>query len=215
MEELAKPKDGRSMRSTSTAVDAQGNYALTAGTAFGPSDFAWSYQANPPESLFAEAISGAQRLPNGNTLIDDGTHGTFIEVTPGGETVWKYVNPVVRTGPLTQGDAIPLDPARAGELMNAVFRVYRYGPDFPGLAGRDLTPGLPVERYPDPARAKAYLPLVTRDLADASPARRAGGEALDHSQNAGQVAVASLGGLVELVKTAIISPVMGAFRGEE
>ena len=27
MEELAKPKDGRSMRSTSTAVDAQGNYA--------------------------------------------------------------------------------------------------------------------------------------------------------------------------------------------
>ncbi len=23
---------------------------------------------------------------------------------------------------------------------NAVFRVYRYGPDYPGLAGRDLTP---------------------------------------------------------------------------
>ena len=73
-------------------VDAAGNYALVTGKAFGPTDFTWTYKANPPASLFAEAISGAQRLPNGNTLIDDGTHGTFIEVTPGGETVWKYVN---------------------------------------------------------------------------------------------------------------------------
>jgi hypothetical protein len=26
-----------------------------------------------------------------------------------------------------------------------VFRAYRYGPDFPGLAGKDLTPGKTVE----------------------------------------------------------------------
>jgi hypothetical protein len=138
-------------------VDAAGNYTLTTGAAFGPTSFTWTYKADPPASLFAEAISGAQRLPNGNTLIDDGTHGTFIEVTPGGETVWKYINPVVRDGPLAQGEAIPSDPARAGELMNAVFRVYRYGPDYPGLAGRDLTPGLPVERYPG---RTLHLPLI-------------------------------------------------------
>ena len=143
-------------------VDGSGNYALTAGAAFGPSDFAWSYTANPPESLYAEAISGAQRLANGNTLIDDGTHGTFLEVTAGGETVWKYVNPVVRTGPLAQGEAIPLDPARAGELMNAVFRVYRYGAEYAGLAGRDLTPGLPVEGDGAVAGKWMYLPVVTR-----------------------------------------------------
>jgi formylglycine-generating enzyme required for sulfatase activity len=143
-------------------VDANGNYALITGAAFGPTSFAWTYKANPPASLFAEAISGAQRLPNGNTLIDDGTHGTYTEVTPGGETVWKYINPVVRTGPLAQGDAIPLDPARAGELMNAVFRVYRYGPDYPGLTGRDLTPGLPVERYPDAGEEPTYLPVIYR-----------------------------------------------------
>jgi hypothetical protein len=33
----------------------------------------------------------------------------------------------VSKGPLAQGDANPLGPVRAGELMNAVFRVYRYG----------------------------------------------------------------------------------------
>jgi hypothetical protein len=142
-------------------VDAAGNYTLAAGKAFGPTDFTWTYKANPPASLFAEAISGAQRLPNGNTLIDDGTHGTFIEVTASGETVWKYVSPVVRTGPLTQGEAIPLDPARAGELMNGVFRIYRYAPDYPGLAGRDLTPGSPIEQYGPTAPNSTFLPLIS------------------------------------------------------
>ncbi len=138
-------------------VDASGKYALTTGTAYGPTGFAWTYKATPPESLYSEAISGAQRLPNGNTLIDDGVHGTFTEVTPAGEIVWKYVNPVVKDGPLAQGDAIPEDPARAGEYMNAVFRVYRYGPDYAGLIGRDLTPGLPVEKYPGKS---LYLPTI-------------------------------------------------------
>jgi hypothetical protein len=138
-------------------VDASGNYARAAGTAYGPTGFTWTYKATPPESLYSEAISGAQRLPNGNTLIDDGVHGTFTEVTTAGEIVWKYINPVVKTGPLAQGDAIPEDPARAGEYMNAVFRVYRYGADYPGLAGRDLTPGLPVELYPGKS---LYLPTI-------------------------------------------------------
>ncbi len=35
--------------------------------------------------------------------------------------------------------------------MNAVFRVYRYAPTYPGLVGRDLTPGQPVELYATPA----------------------------------------------------------------
>ncbi|MBP7864825.1 MAG: aryl-sulfate sulfotransferase [Acidobacteria bacterium] len=126
-------------------VDAEGNYAYTAGTAWAPSTFTWSYQATPASALYAEAISSAQRLPNGNTLICDGTHGTFLEVTLGGETVWKYVNPVVKTGTLSQGDAIPADPARPDEFMNAVFRVRRYPTDYAGLAGRDLTPQGPLE----------------------------------------------------------------------
>ena len=31
--------------------------------------------------------------------------------------------------------------------MNAVFRVTRYAPDFPGLVGRDLTPKGTIETY--------------------------------------------------------------------
>jgi hypothetical protein len=94
--------------------------------------------AKNPASFFAEAISGAQRLPNGNTLICDGTSGVFFEVTPGGKTVWRYVNPVVRTGPLTQGQTPGLD--QRGHKWNAVFKVHRYAPDYAGLTGRDLTP---------------------------------------------------------------------------
>lgn len=127
-------------------VDANGNYTLKAGQPFGPTTFAWTYKATPPESLFSGAISGAQRLPNGNTLIDDGIHGTFIEVTTSGEVVWKYVNPVVREGPLAKNAGIPTDPVREGELMNAVFRVYRYAPDYPGLVGKTLTPTGTLEK---------------------------------------------------------------------
>ncbi len=127
-------------------VDANGNYSLTAGKAFGPTDFTWIYKASPPTSMYDEAISGAQRLPNGNTLIDSGTHGRFIEVTTSGETVWEYVNPVVKTGPLARADAIPADPARQGEFMNACFRVLRYGLDYPAFSGRDLTPKGTVEK---------------------------------------------------------------------
>ena len=135
-------------------VDANGFYTRVSNSIFGPSVFYWSYVASPPSSMYAGAISGAYRLPNGNTLIDDGTHGTFIEVTQSKEVVWKYICPCVTSGPLTQGDAIPDDPVRAGEKMNAVFRVYRYPLNYPAFTGRTLTPGDYVEKYSSTATAK-------------------------------------------------------------
>ncbi|MEI7982699.1 MAG: SUMF1/EgtB/PvdO family nonheme iron enzyme, partial [Bacteroidota bacterium] len=128
-------------------VDANGNYPIIAGSAFGPVNFTWSYTANPPASLFSENISGAQRLPNGNTLICEGGHGDFTEVTTDGQIVWKYICPVTGTGALTQGDTIPVNPGRPPETMNSVFRVYRYPPDYAAFAGRDLTPGDFIEKY--------------------------------------------------------------------
>jgi len=44
----------------------------------------------------------------------------------------------VRGGILAQGELPGKD--MRGHLFNAVFKVRRYAPDYPGLAGRDLTP---------------------------------------------------------------------------
>ncbi len=71
----------------------KGEYEYVKGKAFGPEKAVWSYSAPKKTDLYAPFISGAERLPNGNTLICSGTNGTIFEVTPKGETVWKYVNP--------------------------------------------------------------------------------------------------------------------------
>lgn len=43
--------------------------------------------------FFSPFISSAQRLPNGNTLIDEGSTARLIEVTPELEIVWEYISP--------------------------------------------------------------------------------------------------------------------------
>lgn len=53
----------------------------------------WSYDGRPAEPFFSGHVSGAQRLPNGNTLICAGEPGMLIEVTPAGERVWVFDNP--------------------------------------------------------------------------------------------------------------------------
>ena len=133
VDEIAPPVDGA-------------NYRLTPGSAYSPVEPVWVYTAPTPSDFFAEFISGAQRLPNGNTFICDGPRGTLFEVTPSGRTVWKYVNPLTKNGPLHQGESVP-DPSDAHETVNQVYRAYRYAPDHPGLQGLDLTPGEPIELY--------------------------------------------------------------------
>jgi hypothetical protein len=44
-------------------------------------------------SFFSSFVSNAQRLPNGNTLIDEGMDGRFFQITPQGDIVWEYVPP--------------------------------------------------------------------------------------------------------------------------
>ena len=88
----------------------------------------WQYETNPGWEFFSSFISGAQRLPNGNTLICEGMTGRLFEVTAEGEIVWEYTSPF-----FGRDD-------RFG-LVNMVFRAYRYGPDFLGFNGKDLSPG--------------------------------------------------------------------------
>jgi Arylsulfotransferase (ASST) len=78
-------------------------------------DIVWKYQEGVPSNFFSPPISNAQRLPNGNTLINDGWFGRFFEVTSTGDVVWEYVNPYF--GPESK---------TAKAQNNNVFRVYRY-----------------------------------------------------------------------------------------
>ncbi len=56
-------------------------------------ELVWSY-TNP--RFFSTNISGAQRLPNGNTLITAGAGGRMFEVTTEGTIVWEYMYPAVQ-----------------------------------------------------------------------------------------------------------------------
>lgn len=110
-----------------------------AGQPFLPAEPEWTYLA--PASLYSPIISGAQRLPNGNTFITFGTSGTLVEVTPAGQIVWKFVNPVTGAKVLGKfeepGTVLPNLPDLKA---NFIFRATKYAPDFPGFAGKDLTP---------------------------------------------------------------------------
>ena len=88
----------------------------------------WTYEGRPPVSFYSSYISGADRSPNGNTLICEGAHGRIFEVTQDGDIVWEYVNPF-------------FEPDREGRNpSNATFRAHRYPTEFPGFTNRDLNP---------------------------------------------------------------------------
>ncbi len=98
----------------------------------------WTYKAQLPNSFYSGYISGAQRMPNGNTLVCSGANGHLFEVTPDGEVVWEYVSPVGdRTGGAYGIHPIMTD--KVSDRYNALFKCARYPMDYPGLAGRDLT----------------------------------------------------------------------------
>jgi hypothetical protein len=128
------------------AVDASGNYSLVAGTAAAPANYTWTYKGTTSAPMYSENISGAYRLPNGNTLICSGTIGRFLEVTSASEIVWEYICPVQQNGAIMQGVAPDKDVARADETMNSVFRVYKYPVDYAAFTGKTLTPGNVIEK---------------------------------------------------------------------
>jgi hypothetical protein len=69
-------------------------------------ELVWSY-TNP--RFFSTNISGAQRLPNGNTLITAGAGGRMFEVTTESAIVWEYMYPLFS----------------GANSSNAVYRAYR------------------------------------------------------------------------------------------
>jgi hypothetical protein len=77
--------------------------------------------------FYSPFISSAQRLPNGNTLIVEGSDGRIFEVTADHHIVWEYVSPYSR--------------ADVPAPMNTVYRAYRYPYDWvPQLPRPDERP---------------------------------------------------------------------------
>jgi len=60
-------------------------------------EIVWEYtgenSGRPGWTFQSSFISSARRLPNGNTLIDEGYNGRFFQIAPDGEVVWEYVSP--------------------------------------------------------------------------------------------------------------------------
>ncbi|MFF5703508.1 ATP-binding cassette domain-containing protein [Streptomyces sp. NPDC012794] len=81
----------------------------------------WSYEDNPPQNFFSPYMSSAQRLPNGNTFVAEGSFGRLFEVTPEGDVVWEFVVP--EFGSFSRGTG--LESSRGAQ--NSVFRAYRHG----------------------------------------------------------------------------------------
>jgi hypothetical protein len=81
----------------------------------------WEYHERRLSDFFSPRISNAQRLPNGNTLINEGWFGRFFEVTPEGDVVWEYVNPYFVVVPPN-----PPGGVMTSTEINQVFRAYRY-----------------------------------------------------------------------------------------
>jgi hypothetical protein len=97
-------------------VNETGFYDLTPSSSYMPTEPIWLYTAENPSDFYSPKVSGAQRLPNGNTLICMGDKGFFFEVNYEKETVWQYQN----TYP--------------NMMSNKVFKILKYGVDYPGLS---------------------------------------------------------------------------------
>jgi hypothetical protein len=106
-------------------------FVRTADRPFGPPAPAWSY--SEPGRFYSGFIAGAQRLPNGNTLVCEGAKGRVFEVRPDNHIVWDYWSPYDGEG---TAEVAP---------HAALFHATRVALDHPGLRGR--LPGVaPSER---------------------------------------------------------------------
>ena len=111
-------------------------YNYTASLPYLPTATSWIYNSGNTHSLYAQNISGAQQLSNGNVLYCNGPAGTFTEIDSTGTTLWRYINPVANTGILSQG-TVP--------TQNLAFRCSFYTSAYSGFTGHTLTAGTIIE----------------------------------------------------------------------
>lgn len=130
---LGGPHDAQMLESGNILIFANGVYASDLHHSqvweINPAknEIVWRYvEQNNPMQFYSPHIGGVQRLAGGNTLICEGAHGCVFEVTPDGEIVWEYVNPVKGFHP------------KFGHV-NWLFRVRSYASDAPEIAAFALS----------------------------------------------------------------------------
>jgi len=96
-------------------MNEDGIYFREEGEAYGPRELTWEYDPESADRFYSAFISGAQRLPNGNTFINAGRIGHQREVTASGEIVWEYAF------------------RNKTDAPHIMWRAYKYPPDYPGL----------------------------------------------------------------------------------
>ncbi|HMC00288.1 MAG TPA: aryl-sulfate sulfotransferase [Flavobacteriaceae bacterium] len=116
-------------------VDKDGNYILNENKRFGLEEPVWKYIAKDTVSFFGSFVSGAQRLKNGNTFINEGPKGRYFEVTPDGEIVWEYLNPY--RGNIHHPDGTPVQP---WFFTYSNFRSNFIPADHPAFKDKELKP---------------------------------------------------------------------------
>jgi hypothetical protein len=104
-------------------------------------------QPHVADHFYSCYISSAQRLPNGNTLICEGSDGRLFEITADHEIVWEYHSPYF-----------------GKQLGNMVYRAYRYPYEYcPQAAKPEEKAIAPVDntdfRLPN-AKSKEFRRLV-------------------------------------------------------
>lgn len=100
-------------------MDADGNFILEEGQAFGPKEPEIAYDRERTSSIFfSDYTSGAEVLENGNVFITIGLDDRLIELDETGRVIWHY------------------------EVPNSsyIYRAEKYSLDYLAFEGRDLSP---------------------------------------------------------------------------
>jgi len=120
-----------------------GRFESKDGASFAAAEQVWSFAGSNTARFFSEHISGAERLPNGTTLVCIGEHGRIFEITPKFEIVWDFINPIA--GEVREQLPPWLPPSTTGAPMEmnpyGLLRASRIPWNHPGLARLAKTGG--------------------------------------------------------------------------